>query len=65
LEIFAVLLGKPVDGGAEGDNFAPSLEAGFETGVDVVVVFVGKLVGGFLGVVDHAAADKTGLKFGQ
>ena len=57
-----VLFGDPVEGGAEGDDFAVGLEAGLEDGVGVVGVIAGELVVFELDVVDHAAADEGGFE---
>jgi len=54
---------QPVDGGAEGDDFAPGLEAGFKLGVDVIGGIGGELVGVEVGIVDHATADEGGVDF--
>ena len=57
---------EPVEGGTESDDFAPSLEAGFEDGVDVVgVAGGGEVEGGFVDVVDHAAANEAGAELGE
>lgn len=58
LVVFFGAMIEPVNGGVEGDNFCPSLKAGFENGVSVVFILSGKEVMIGKNIVDHAATDK-------
>lgn len=65
LEVFVVFFGavvEPVESSAEGDDFGPGLEAGFEDGVSMVFVLSGEKVVVGEDVIDHAATDEGELE---
>lgn len=60
--VFLSVAREPVDSGAEGDNFGPSLETGLEDRVGVVFVLSREEVVIGENVVDHASTDEVELK---